>query len=97
MLFGGHRPTCVLVESDVLIKTGEGKLCGLLVVGGSAVTNIILYDNTVASGTVVFDGSAPINSISPLVSFADFQGKDFETGLYADITTTGGRVYAWYI
>lgn len=97
MLFGGSRPDCVLVESDALLKTGRGKLAGLLVVGGSAVTSIVLYDNTVGSGTVVFQGSAAINTISPLVSFADFQGKDFETGLYADITTTGGRVYVWYI
>lgn len=97
MLFGGKRPVPVRVTADVQVKTGQGKIAGMLVVGGSAVTTIALYDNTSATGDPIFEGSAPINTISPLVSLSDFQGVDFDIGLWADITTTGGVVYVWII
>lgn len=90
------RPKREFVDADAQVKTGEGVLRAILVVGGSAATSIDLYDNTSASGDPIFSGSAPANSVSPLVDLERLDGIPFDTGLYADITTTGGHVQVWY-
>lgn len=97
MLFGGQRPRPVRMDADGQVVTGEGKICGLCIVGGAAATQVALYDNTSATGDPICEGAAGINSSSPHISFADFGGIDFSIGLYLDITTTGGAVYIFVI
>lgn len=79
----------IFVDSDGIIFTGRGRIIGLQVVGGSATTRIKLYDGTTASDPFIFDsGNVAIDAGDPFP--VDIK---FESGLYADITTTGG--YAW--
>jgi hypothetical protein len=91
----GKNVVVTRIDADVQVMTGQGKLWGMLVVGGSAATTISLYDNTSATGDPIMNGSAPVNTVSPMVDFIDFGGIPFNTGLYADITTTAGSVFVW--
>jgi hypothetical protein len=94
MLLEGKQVTWTRIDADVQVRSGQGKLWGFVVVGGSAVTSIAFHDALSAAGDPIMEGAAPINTISPLVSLVHFGGRFFDVGLYADITTTGGVVYA---
>ena len=77
------------VDTDGVIFTGRGRIIGLQVVGGTAVTRIKLYDGSDATFPFIFDsGNVAIDAGDPFP--VDIK---FKTGLFADITTTGG--YAW--
>lgn len=91
-----QRPTKEYVDADVQVKTGDGKLWAVVVVGGSAATLIEFYDALSATGDPIFTASAPANQTSPLIDLEQLDGVPFNTGLYADITTTGGAVHVWY-
>lgn len=97
MLFGGELPHVSRHTANGQVVERQGKVAAIVVVGGSAATNVALYDDTSATGDPIFEAVAPIDETSPLISFADVQGIAFDTGLYLDITTTGGAVYVWYI
>jgi len=63
------------------IKNGQGVLSGMYVNSTSAGT-IKLWDNTAASGTVIF------NTITPAVGYHNLGNVTFSTGLYATIGAT---------
>ena len=86
----------LFIDADVQVKTGQGKLWGFMIVGGSGAATIDFYDNTSASGDPIMSGSAAINSVEGPCYFFDVDGIPFETGLYADIAGTGAVVYAWF-
>ena len=95
MKTGGQIPKITRIDADVQVETGQGRLWAFLVIGGSAKTLIAFHDALSAAGDSIMDGAAPIDTVSPLVDFIDLGGVPFNTGLYANITTTGGFVYAF--
>lgn len=68
-------------SADVLVKTGEGFIYGVLVTASTG-GSIKLWDNTTGSGTVILDTMA--------VLAGDFVPcpVEFTTGLYLDVTGT---------
>jgi hypothetical protein len=95
MKTGGQIPKITRIDGDVLVETGQGRLWGFLVVGGSAKTVIAFHDALSAAGDSIMDGVSAIDTVSPFVDFIDMGGIPFSTGLWANITTTGGFVYAF--
>lgn len=74
--------------ADGILHNGPTRLAGILVIT-DATNNAtaILYDNTAASGTKVFEGGAIGANLSALYEF-DPPVK-CENGIYLDITGTG--------
>jgi hypothetical protein len=89
MLKRDHYRTTSL-SADGLVKTGKGWL-GAVIVTASASGVIRLYDNTAASGTVIFD------------QFPVFPGDsidipmEFQTGLYFDLVSGTATVSILFI
>lgn len=85
----------VRTDDGVIGTSGkETVLVALTVKGGSATTTAALYDGTSTGGVAVENIIAPIDS-----TVAAYYGPDgiyCGSGLYLDITTTGGSVTAVY-
>lgn len=84
-----------LKTSDALIRTGSGYLSGILIItNGSNDASVVVYDNTSASGTKLFQGTVSAAS--------NFGGATweipirFQTGLYIDVTGTGASYITYY-
>ena len=86
----------LLIDADVQVKTGQGKLWAFMVVSAAAACRIDFYDNTSATGDPIMSGAAPIQGVSGPILLFDVDGIPFNTGLFADITGVSGRVYAWF-
>jgi len=76
--------------SDGAIKTGQGQLCNVQVLtDGTNDATVILYDNTAASGTKIFEALVTGASGDDF-GFFDFSTPvRFKTGCFLDITGTG--------
>ena len=69
--------------TSATVKTGPGKVHSITVAAGSDTATLILYDNTAASGTVIWKLSAVQNtSESAVLDIA------FGTGCHAALTGT---------
>lgn len=80
------------VTADALVKTGAGFLHSVTfsqTAVGTAVTpgNIVLYDNTAESGTIIASFVLPATTQAPVTVVLDVA---FSTGLYAGFTTLAG-------
>ena len=84
-----------LIDADEQLVTGAGRLMAFLLFGGSTATDIILYDNTAASGTILAKKNVVANA-SKFVDLTNLGGTQFGTGIYGDITGTGALCYVWY-
>ena len=76
------------ITSSTLIHTGKGKLNGLVAsINGSSPVNLTCYDNTVASGTIIFKAAiAPADDSQPFaLFFQDRFAPRFSTGLYISL------------
>lgn len=74
--------------ADGILHNGPTRLAGVQVItDGTNNATVILYDNTAASGTKVYEGGAVGADLSKLDAF-DVPVK-CENGLYLDITGTG--------
>jgi len=74
--------------ADALIGTGIGLISGILIeTDKTNDVTVILYDNTAASGTIVFKALCPGTQDTRLFSF-NFPIRT-TTGIYADVTGTG--------
>jgi hypothetical protein len=80
--------TCVVYTVDTGIKTGLGMVSRIAFLSGTAAA-AILYDNTAASGTKIFDNSAiGITPTTGVPGPSYTIGGAFGTGLYLDISGT---------
>jgi hypothetical protein len=78
------------ISAGTLIKSGKGRFYGWYVNSTTSGT-LKIYDNTVASGTVMH------NTITPAIGNYMFNnGVDFETGLYVDVPSGTIDVTVWY-
>lgn len=80
--------TYLKVTADTLIKTGSGTLGSLTFSCNDAAPtagSIIVFDNTVESGTEIFNHTF---TTTPFVPFTLPINVDFLTGLYIGFTTT---------
>lgn len=86
-----HKDACTRYTADLAaIKTGAGVVTGIIVETLAASTDdFILYDNTAASGTVLFQltNMPATSTIGPIV--VPYTGA-FATGLTLDVTLTAG-------
>lgn len=96
---GGLFPCSASGEltSNTLVRTGETGLVGVLInTDGTNDAAVVVYDNTAASGTVVFketvNGAENFGGIifgnTPILA---------ETGLYMTITGTGASCILYYM
>jgi hypothetical protein len=79
-----------VITSSTLIHTGIGALSGLVVsVDGSTPATLTCYDNTSASGKVIFQAHiSPESAQQPFeIFFADRFAPRFLTGLYISLGT----------
>lgn len=86
--------TCRVITADSAnITTGvAGVLDSITVEGHTANDDIVVYDNTAASGTKIFE---LLNMTAGMKSVNDL-GAVFSTGLSIDVTLTGGSVTYCY-
>ena len=86
-----HKDSCTRYTGDqAAIKTGAGVVTGIIVETLAATTDdFILYDNTAASGTVLFQltNMPATSTVGPIV--VPYTGA-FSTGLTLDVTLTAG-------
>ena len=75
-------------NADGQLVTGSGVIYGMVLDAGTAAASVILYDNTAASGTVLWRLSSIANNAVSVggLSIA------FSKGIYVDITGTGAPV-----
>lgn len=84
----GRKGNVIYVDTTGALPTDAPvTLVAVQVVGGSATTRIVLYDNTSAAGVIAFDSGAV--AINAGQSFF-VSGVRFDTGIWAVVTTTGG-------
>lgn len=83
-----------LSTTDRLIATGNCYVYGLEIISGASTATVSIYDALTISGTTVLHGSAGLATLwngarlfSPIEVF---------TGIYADITGTGGAYTVLY-
>jgi hypothetical protein len=69
--------------ASVLVKTGQGRLQGIMVAAASATPTIKLWDNTSAAGNVLVNTFTPVAGTQYL-----FPDVDFVTGLFITISGT---------
>lgn len=69
--------------ASVLVKTGQGRLQGIMVTAATATPTIKLWDNTSAAGTILANTFTPVAGTSYL-----FPDVDFTTGLFITISGT---------
>ena len=82
--------------ADVLLHTGKAIVAGVQVItDGANDAQLILYDNTAASGTQVFNQKVTGTDDSMPFTLAD-GGIRCDTGLYADISGTGASFIVYY-
>lgn len=80
--------------ADALIRTGPGVLKSVIVnTDGTNDATLVLYDNTEASGKVVWEGSC----LGPNKTGIDHCNRKFENGLYGDLTVAGGGTAKWNV
>ena len=84
-----------LIDADEELVAGTGRLMAFLLFGGSDATDIILYDNTAASGTILAKKNVVANA-SKFVDLSNLGGIRFGTGIYGNITGKGALCYVWY-
>lgn len=83
--FGGPLAQYSNATTDKLIKTGAGVAYGYIVTTAMSAAATTVYDNTSATGTVLF-----VIPASTAVGAYQFPvGVQFNTGLYADFAGTG--------
>lgn len=82
--------------SSTTILTGTGYVMSVLIItNGTNDAKVILYDNTAASGKVIFEGT--------VTGSEHFGGKNWDfpvkihTGIYVAITGTGASAIVEYI
>ena len=74
--------------ADALIGTGIGLISGILIeTDKTNDVTVVLYDNTAASGTIVFKALVPGTDDTRLFSFNN--PIRTTTGIYVDVTGTG--------
>lgn len=81
------------VAAEVL-KIGAGELHSIAISDVSNTSNIILYDNTAASGTVIWNSGAMSAKTEPFS--VDLHGLGFYTGLTLAIVTQNSKVTVIY-
>jgi hypothetical protein len=72
--------------ADATIFNGRTLLTGVIVEPGTTATTLTLYDNTAASGTVLFETVLAANGDTVAYDFTD--AIQAQNGIHADITGT---------
>ena len=81
---------------DATIYTGSGFLTGVLIISDD--TNdpqVILYDNTAASGTKIFEMKIDV-SVEGFGRMVSVRDAYFATGIHLDINGTGASCILYY-
>ncbi len=85
-----------LKTADATIATGKAILAGVhIITNGSADATLILYDNTAASGVVVFKQVVTGADDAIPYTLPD-GGIRCSNGIYADIAGTGAEYVVFY-
>jgi len=87
------------VTSDGAAVTGAGLLTGVLLLtdgGGANDAKVLLYDNTAASGKVIFEAMCDASEAQTEKLFS-LPNVRFENGVYADLTGTGASVIVYFV
>ena len=80
--------------AGLVIKIGPGNLRRLLISGVAGLAVITIYDNTAASGTVLW--ASGVLALATTLSSLDFGSVPFETGLTLVIATAAANVVVFY-
>ena len=84
-----------LVTASTLVHTGAGRLYGVLISNvDEASQNVIIYDNTSAAGTKLFDIDVP-PALAPVQFDWRAMAMDFSTGLY--VVPGSAKVHVWAV
>ena len=85
----GHIYSTYTTMSKI-VKTGRGRVWGITVSESSSAVTLKLYDNTSASGTVLWQAVFQLNTAGVSPISVDLHGVSFGTGCYLSIS--GGTV-----
>lgn len=81
-----------VVGSSNAVITGSGKIIAVVLVGGSAVADIKLYDAATVTGDPIFEfGDVAINTSDGVAGF----NVDFYTALSVSLTGTAAVAYIY--
>ncbi len=84
-----------LVVANTLVHTGAGRLYAVVISNGSGISqNVIIYDNTAASGTKLLDMDVPSGAVPVQLEWRSL-AMDFSTGLY--VVPGSAKVHIWAI
>ena len=89
-----------VLTASGLAHTGPGILTGLVLsIDGSTAVTLTAYDNTAASGTIIFQAHiSPESAEQPFsVFFSDRYAPRFATGLYLAMSAAGMSVNYWAV
>jgi hypothetical protein len=89
------RSTYTNTAVSALIKTGAGRLKGIMINSANAGTTIILADSTTTTTPVIVTFVVPVVGTSTLPVFYPLPDVEFSTGLYLTITTTANVTVFW--
>ena len=85
-----------LQTADAIIKTGRSILAGVnIITNATADVTIVIYDNTAASGTVLYKRvvTGTLDSVYDNLGDNGVRGKN---GLYVDVTGAGAAYIVHY-
>lgn len=75
----------VLTASGVITSSGPGRLHSIVVEGGTSASDVVVYDNTTNSGSIIFQANTAANTSLVTGQLCE-QGVRYATGLYAVLT-----------
>jgi len=85
----------ILVSTSAAIVAVPARVYAVMVVGGTAVGTLKLYDAADANGTATITFGAAIGA-TEFIDFENVGPVDFPTKLYAALGGTGALAYIWY-
>jgi hypothetical protein len=87
-----------VINAATLVHTGAGYLAGLVVsVDGATPLTLTCYDNTAASGTIIFQAHISPETVQQpfVIFFEDRFAPRFATGLYVAVSGIGFSINLW--
>jgi hypothetical protein len=86
--------TSQVVATNTLLRTGAGRLVGMVLSCSSGTTSFNFYDNTAGSGTKILEIYVP-SSFPMTIFFSERFFLDFTTGLYLAVAANGTATVWW--
>lgn len=83
------------VTATANVKEGQGKLWKMLLVAGTDVATVAIYDSTTTAGDPIIELKAPANGVAS-IDLHEENGVPFDIALRAVLSGTSPALYLWH-